>query len=218
LQYRVQIGTQWITSEKQIAIGSITGQYTNPCDYGFEYADKCQNEIKWTANCELPRDVTSFWRVTLPTGFSYTQIGQEVISPLFLRNYPYQRVTVEHFLQGRCDTAPVLFWQTWYNTTYFNGCSGFEDPVPFKSAVAVEVYPNPSTDFLDVKITPPNNSYEVVQTYHISLSTAQGVQVGQYETQNLEYRIPTANYPQGLYLLSVSSQYGSTTQKIVIQK
>jgi hypothetical protein len=81
-----------------------------------------------------------------------------------------------------------------------------------------EVYPNPSTDFFTIKISPSATDYEVVKTYHITLTNIQGVKVLEYDTQELEQKISVATYSQGLYLLYIESKDEKIVRKIVVEK
>ncbi len=213
ISYTFKVGTETVEIYKSINIGG-TSHYVVPCDYTWSYADVCHRTLRHKAYCNFPADIRAFWKVTLPNGFSYSTSGYEIVSPYYYPLFAWQMITVEHFIENSCDNTPTLLYTFTYPATNITGC----DAPPLFDKMEAEVYPNPSTDFFTIKISPSATDYEVVKTYHITLTNIQGVKVLEYDTQELEQKISVATYSQGLYLLYIESKDEKIVRKIVVEK
>ncbi len=85
--------------------------------------------------------------------------------------------------------------------------------LPIKEiATAVQLYPNPSTDYLNIYITDPQIIPQSVQ-----LLTVQGQVIQSLTTNDQEIHLPLSkDLPTGTYFLKISTKKGQISKKIVV--
>ncbi len=95
---------------------------------------------------------------------------------------------------------------SYFSMDNFNG-SGVGIETVFASAI--QIYPNPTTDFIIVQ----NKDNQQINT--LEIYSMDGKLVSRNEVNNMEYKHSLANLTEGVYFVKVNSQSGVYTQRIV---
>lgn len=74
----------------------------------------------------------------------------------------------------------------------------------------IEVYPNPSQDQFVVRLP------DLQSDWQLRVFNLQGQVIQHYKVQNQQQIVPVNNWPRGIYLVEISSNGSSSTQKMVL--
>ena len=86
--------------------------------------------------------------------------------------------------------------------------------VPEMNTVDFQVYPNPATDILNLRLEQPLSSEAVVY----QLLDLQGRLLASGELTNNQHSIRLSHLPDGMYIVNVRSENNSPVQKIIVKQ
>jgi Secretion system C-terminal sorting domain len=136
-----------------------------------------------------------------PTVFPSSFTNYQGFSKLDVSTYGFQNYNIDE-LEIQIGGAIV-----YYAIDNFRWAGGDLSTTDFNKT-QFEVYPNPSNDFVTLKL----NSFESSMNY--SLFDINGRKITSNEIKNLETQISLDNLSTGVYFLEVTSQKGKSVQKI----
>jgi hypothetical protein len=81
-----------------------------------------------------------------------------------------------------------------------------------ENSLAVSIYPNPSSGLFTVRLNTINSG-----SYILSIYNDLGQCLDQFESNEVNYSFQLDNYKPGIYVIQVTSEQSSATQRIIIQ-
>lgn len=88
--------------------------------------------------------------------------------------------------------------------------TGFIDGIEENLQISFKIFPNPTSSYI-------NFLFDDIELKTIQLINVIGNEIIAQQTLSKNVQLDVSNYPKGIYFVNVSSEKGSSTQKIIIQ-
>lgn len=105
----------------------------------------------------------------------------------------------------------TLFWSEWSDTVQF--CTSALDIVPVEGGLAFTLSPNPARESVTVTV-----GEGIALPCTVGLRDEAGHELLRQRMEGRETTLSTKGLPAGLYLVTLDTQKGSSTQKLVVER